>query len=232
MHFGNVEWSAFWSAVSAITSIGVLLFTARYVWLTHKLARIAEIQSWEAGRARVIAILRTNQGGQMLLLDIQNVGAGVAEDLKVSVSKPLFQQFGELREITEAPFFKDGMRAMPPKSSIPFGIGVAHQWLNQQTDRDKHPSSFEVTVEYTTSGRSISDKFPIDIVQQLYFSAVDRDYVDDFARRFPDKFEKGIRDLERHLKTLAQPASPPPFKRKSWSDSFQRNSEARKWDSW
>lgn len=225
-----MEESDLWSAASAIAGIGVLIVTAIYAWLTHRLAKIAEKQNWESGRARVVVSIGSNQGGQLFLLEILNVGLGSAEDLKVYVNKPLHQQLGQIRAVTEAPFFTEGLRALPPRKAVKFALGVSFRWLNEQTDRSLHPTTFDVEVRYRTLEREITETFPIDIEQQYSLSAVDRDYLDDFGRTFPEKFQKSVRDLQRSVDNLrkAEPESPP--MRRSWSGWFASEVERRrKW---
>ena len=212
--------SDFWSAASAIAGIGVLIVTAIYAWLTHRLAKVAEKQNWETGRARVVVSVGSNQGGQLFLLEIANVGVGSAEKLQVQVSKPLHQQLGQNRAVTDAPFFTEGLRAFPPGKAVKFALGVSFRWLDEKTDRSMHPNTFDVEVRYRTLGREIFETFPIDIEEQFSLSAVDRDYLDDFGRTFPEKFQKSFRDLQRSIDNLsriaAQAAPERSPKRRSW----------------
>lgn len=225
-----MEAKDFWSAASAIAGIGVLVVTAVYAWLTHRLAKVAEKQSWEAGRGRVVVSVGSNQGGQLLLLEIANVGVGSAESLRVEIDKPLHQQLGQNRPVTEAPLFVDGLRALPAGKVMKFALGVSFRWLNEEVDRSLHPTSFDVRVRYKTLGRDINESFPIDIEQQYSLSAVDRDYLDDFGRTFPEKFEKSVRNLQRSIDKLNEPESDPLPVRQSWSEWFTKDIERRrKW---
>jgi hypothetical protein len=220
--------ASFWSAASAVAGIGVLVVTAVYAWLTHRLARVAEKQNWESGRARVIVSIGSNQGGQLLLLEIMNVGVGSAEDLRVTIDKPLHQQLGQSRAITEAPFFRDGLRALPPGKALKFALGVSFHWLNEQADRTLHPSTFDVQVLYKTLDRQVAEVYPIDIEQQFSLSAVDRDYLDDFGRTFPQKFEKSVRSIQRSIDNLGKSKPDPLPARRSWSGWFTKDIERKR----
>lgn len=230
--YGNemsMQESQFWSAASAVAGIGVLIVTAVYAWLTHRLAKVAEKQNWEAGRARVVVSVGSNQGGQLFLLEISNVGLGSAENLKVQVNKPLHQQLEQNKAVTDAPFFTDGLRAFPPSKVVKFALGVSFRWLNPKTDRSLHPLTFDVEVRYRTLGREITETFPIDIEQQYSLSAMERNYLDDFSRTFPEKFQKSVRDLQRSVDNLGKTEPEPPPKRRSWSGWFASEVERRRW---
>jgi hypothetical protein len=101
-----VNWATFWSAASAVAAIGVLLITAVYAWLTYRLAKAAEAQIWQSSRAAIVASVTTNQGGQLFLLHIANVGSSPARNLRVSVNQPLHAQLSHNKSITDAPFLK------------------------------------------------------------------------------------------------------------------------------
>jgi hypothetical protein len=227
----KMNWATFWSAASAIVSMGVLVFTGVYVWLTYRLARVAENQAWETSRARMSVSVGSNQGGQLFLLEFENVGGSPAQDLKVSINTPIHQQLGKTTSITEAPFFRDGIRALPPQRPVKFALGVAFRWLDDKTDRSLHPSVFDVTVSYVTLGREVTEVFPINMEQQFSLSAVDKDYVEEFGRTFPEKFERSMRELSRTINLAAEPAKEIPAGRRSWPKWFAKQvADQHRWD--
>jgi hypothetical protein len=217
-----MNWPMFWSAASAVAAIGVLVVTAVYVWLTHRLAKAAESQIWEASRARILVSVGTNQGGQLFLLEFLNVGNAPAEDLEVAINHPIHQQLGQKKPITDAPFFKDGVRSFPPQHPVKFALGVSFRWLDEKADRSIHPVKFDVEVRYRTFGRLIKDKFPINIENQYSFSAMEKDYVEEFSRNFPDKFVSSIRDLNRTIRDAAEP-NPTLQRKRSWPEWFSEH---------
>lgn len=217
----RLDWSIFWTAASAISAVGVLFITGVYVWLTHRLAKAAESQIWQASRANVIASVVTNQGGQFFLLKIENIGSSPAENLQVYIDRPLHQQLDSNKPVTDAPFFKNGVASFPSNSPVKFGLGVSFRWLQENVDRSLHPVIFNVRVEYQTAGRYVSDVFAIDMDSQYSFSAMETDYLEEFGRTFPNKFERSLRDINRSI----QQASKPPPKityRRSWPDWFSQ----------
>ena len=217
-----MTWATFWSAASAVSAVGVLAITAIYAWLTHRLAKAAETQIWEASRARLIVSVGTNQGGQLFLLEIENIGSSPAEHLHVSVNKPLHHQLNDNKPVTDAPFFRQGVRSFPSKKPVKFALGVSFRWLDETTDRSLHPTTFDIRVTYNTLGRKIEDTFPIDMENQYSLSALENNYLEEFGRNFPDKFERSIRDLSRSIQYASEPEPRIPYKR-SWSEWFSKS---------
>lgn len=215
-----MNWSEFWSAASALSATGVLIFTAFYVRLTYRLAKAAEHQIWVSSRAQMSVSITTNQGGQLFLLAFENIGASPAENVRVRIDKPLHQQLGHNNSFSDFPFIKEGVRSLPPRHPIKFALGVSFRWLEESADRSIHPVSFNVLVNYETQGRFIEEVFPIDIERQFSLSARDKNYLDEFGRNFPDKFERSMGDVSRALNKIVQPQRKISFYRKSWARWF------------
>ena len=223
-----MNWSVFWSAASAIAGIGVLIATVVYAWLTHRLAKIAESQAWHSSRARVIASIGTNQGGMLLLLEVQNFGPSVAEDVRVSLSCPVFQLYGTHRPIAEMPLFRQGVRSLPPNKPIRYSLGVSSSWLNEETDREKHPNSFDVTVSYRTLGKYVEEIYCLDIERQYSQSLIMRDYSEEFSRSFPAKFDQSMQKVEKSIGKLAPRDAGPRIVRRAWSSWFSASVSQRR----
>jgi hypothetical protein len=167
----------------------------------------------------MIASVRTNQGGQLFFLEFANVGQSPARDLRVTIDRPVHQQLGANKPVTDAPFFVDGVRSFAPHHSVKFGLGVSFRWLEDETDRALHPVTFDVTLEYKSAGRPIKEAFPIDMENQYALSMMDKDYLEEFARNFPDKFDRSMRDLNRVIADVSKPS--PKLKRNvSWPEWF------------
>lgn len=195
-----MEWSEIWSGATTVFTFGLLLVTGIYAWLTYKLVQASEQQAWEISRPRVVVALQSNQGGQFLLLHIENTGLTGAENLRLSVDRPVRQQFGANNDITAAPIFQDGLKLFQPRLPIRLGLGVAHAYLNEGVDRNQHPLSFTVTAEYSGAGRRLQEVFPIEVEAQLSSTLIDRDYAEEFSRTFPDKFERQMKAVVGALK--------------------------------
>jgi hypothetical protein len=219
----------FWQAVSALSSIILIAITGVYAYLTHRLVRAAEEQAWEANRAHVIAKISTNQGGQLLLLHFENIGKAAAKNLSVKLDKPVHKRLGSKDDLREMPFIKSGLSYFPPGTPVKYSIAASHQWLGETVDRSLHPKNFVVELEYSTLGRLVNESVKIDVVDQLFMSAIDRDYIDDFGRQFPDKFSKGIDSVVRKLDAMVDHSPPRIVSRKSWAGWFHKQRASEKW---
>jgi hypothetical protein len=62
--------------------------------------------------------------------------------------------------------------------------------------------TFNVAFTSRDPDRAIEEYHPIEIERQLGGTAVDKDYVKEFARTFPDIFEKKLRELVRAIEEL------------------------------
>jgi len=149
----------------------------------------------------MIVAARTNQGGQFLLLHVENVGLSPAYNLRLSVDQPVHRMFGEEGDIADIPMFRNGLRALPPNTPSRYGLGTSFDYLADETDRSKHPLSFTITATYEHDDRVICDNFPIDIEDQYAWSSIERDNMDEFGRKFPDEFKRAVREIVSAIAT-------------------------------
>lgn len=210
----------FWQAVSALAAIFLIGITGFYAYLTFRLVQNAEEQSWQLTRARIIVKMTTNQGGQLFLLHFENIGATSAENLRISLDKPVHRKIDKNENLQELPFIKNGLSSFPPAEPIQYALGVGYQWLSDETDKSIHPDSFLVHLTYNTGGREISEAVPINIYDQYMMSSVPTDYLEDFGRNFPDKFTRSMDILARHLSNRVDKKPPQMIARKSWPTWF------------
>ena len=101
----------------------LLLVTGWYAYLTHRLARSAEQQAWEAGRARVVVSLRTTQG-TMLTLQIENIGMSAADDCSLKLQGNVHRIFTHPPEpLADLPAFRSSGWSLHPRQSIVYNLG-------------------------------------------------------------------------------------------------------------
>ena len=186
---------AFWVATTALATVALLTVTAAYAWATFRLVDTARDQLWEASRPRMLVAARTNQGGQFLLIHVENVGASPALNLRLHIDRPVHRNLGKKEDIREIPLFANGLRALPQNTPSRFGLGGSYDYLADKTDRAKHPLSFTINASYEHNGRTIREVFPIDIEDQYSWSSVERDHIDEFGKKFPDVFNRAVRDI-------------------------------------
>jgi hypothetical protein len=194
---------AFWVATSALATVALLCVTAAYVWVTYRMLQAAREQLWVSSRPRMLVAARTNQGGQFLLIHVENVGVSPARNLKLTIDRPVHRNFGKKEDLREIPLFRNGLRALPPDTPSRFGLGTSFEYLTEEIDRAKHPLAFTVTTTYEHDGRTIRDSFPIDIEDQYAWSSIERDNLDEFSRKFPDEFNRAAGDIVRALESLS-----------------------------
>jgi hypothetical protein len=218
-----------WTATSSLATVALLIVTAAYAWATFQMLNTAKHQMWEASRPRMLIAARTNQGGQFLLIHVENVGVSSAHNLRLEISCPVHQNFGANDSLNDKPLFAQGLRSFPPRTPVCFGLGVAFTYLNDSTDRDLHPSSFDIVARYQHDGRSIQEKFPIDINEQYSYSLVERDSGEDFAKKFPDLFTRAARELNRSIIDAARPDPVDRPRGKSWNPWFRGVRRTNRW---
>lgn len=192
---------AFWVATTALATVALLAVTAAYAWATFRLVSVAREQLWEASRPRMLVAARTNQGGQFLLIHVENVGASPARNLRLSIDRPVHRTFGKKDDLREISLFANGVRAFPPNTPSRYGLGGSFDFLSDNADRQKHPLSFTVSASYEHNGRTICDSFPIDLENQYASSSVERDNIDEFGKKFPEEFKQAARDIARAIES-------------------------------
>lgn len=216
------------TSANSLVSLALLGVTGVYAWLTFRLVKAAEEQSWEVSRARIVVKIATNQGGQLFLLHIENSGRSSAYDLTLAIDRPLHTDLGQKEDIRDRPLFKNGLRSFPPDTTVRFALGVTFQYLNDAKDRSQHPTSFMVSANYRTAGRVMKEDFLIDIHEQFWLSSRDTDYVEEFSRKFPDKFERNMREVKRSIDSLREKDPELPVQRHSWATWFRELRAVRK----
>lgn len=221
-----VDSQMIWTATSSLATVALLIVTAVYAWITFHMLKAARSQIWENSRPRLLIAARTNQGGQFLLIHIENIGPSLARNLRLKFDRPVHQQFGQNEDIGEAPLFATGVRAFPPHSPSRFGLGVAFRYLDENVDRTKHPLNFCVHASYEHEGKLIEEDFPLDLNEQYQRSTVERDYLEDFSKKFPDEFSRAARNITSAISKISAPQPREPIRRRSWALWFRSKADS------
>ncbi|QQN74160.1 hypothetical protein [Croceicoccus sp. YJ47] len=213
------------SAIEWLTS-GLLVATVIYAGLTYWLAQTTAKQVWENNRAILIATLSLHQGGNMIHLVIKNIGRGPARQCRLTVDSDVHSTFGG-KTLRETVAFKRTIEALPIDFEWHYGLGQPHLWLGSD-DRENFPLLFNVTVEYESGGKLITDCFAIDL-EALLQGPSNRDDGSRFFFDMPQKYERqsnalnsGINRIAKSLNALQLDKKPVPFR--SWSKTFRRSS--------
>lgn len=211
-----------WDILASASTFVLLIVTAVYAYLTHRIARATEDNLWQVNRAIVSARLNVSQRA-LLGVVFENLGKSPASDLTIQIDRPVFQMLSGERDIAEVPMINNGLKTFPPNFPVEIYLGTTFQWLNENTPREKHPANFDLMISYQTGGRNVTETMTIDIVNQLQFMGAQADSADEFFRNFPEKYTKSMDKLVKKIEVLAQQAPPPIVRGRSWSDWFHKS---------
>jgi hypothetical protein len=131
----------------------------------------------------------------MLQLVIDNLGGSPASDMKLTLDRPVRQNWGEELDIAQFPAFQNTIPSFSPHSPMTFSFGITHLYLNDNNNRKKHPLTFLVKARYRYSGQNFEESFPIDVYSQVHSTARKIDHLEEFAKRFPTQFDSFARML-------------------------------------
>lgn len=223
---------SFWDALASTSTFALLIVTGVYAYLTHKIAQATEENSWQVNRAIVSARLNISQRA-LLGIVFENLGKTPAKDLKIKITRPVFQMINEEKEISEIPMIKNGLENFPPNFPVEIYLGTTFQWLNKEADRERFPSVFNIVITYKTFGKTMNETVTIDVINQLDSMGAQLDSADDFFRNFPNKHIKSLDKISAKIDALVDRRPPPIFKARSWSDSFHESrSRSRYFGQW
>jgi hypothetical protein len=196
----TIDWATTWSGVTSLLTLGLLVATGVYARLTYRLVASAERQTLEISRPRMLISVSAIQGGQLLVLNVENIGLSSAEQLALALDRPVHQSYGQLLNLQDYKIFSGLAPALPPKAISRYGLGIG--WLAEDLDRDLHPLQFNVTATYKFGGRAFEDVFQIDIQAQFSKSLLDADYIQQFGQTFPKEFSRFRKELVAAVEAL------------------------------
>lgn len=222
----------FWDALASISTFALLIVTGVYAYLTHKIAQATEENSWQINRAIVSARINVTQRALLSVL-FENLGKTPAKDLKITISRPVFQMISDKKDISEVPMIKNGLENFPPNFPVEIYLGTTFDWLDKEADRERFPSEFKVTMIYKTLDKVINESVTIDVINQLDSMGAQPDSADNFFRTFPDKHLRSLDKISNKIDGLVDRTPPLIFKARSWSDSFHESrSRSRHFGRW
>jgi hypothetical protein len=122
-----------WDALASISTFALLIVTGVYAYLTHKIAQATEENSWQINRAIVSARINVTQRALLSVL-FENLGKTPAKDLKITISRPVFQMISDKKDISEVPMIKNGLENFPPNFPVEIYLGTTFDWLDKEAD--------------------------------------------------------------------------------------------------
>jgi hypothetical protein len=193
-NWGSIDWAITWSGVTSLLTVGLLVATCIYAWLTRKLVIASEKQLSELTRPRLLVTVTAKDGGRWLALKIENTGLSTATNLLLSIDRPVFQDHTG-KNIQELPFFSGKNLTLSPGIATSYVLGTSRMWLDNNTDRTRHPSQFSISASYNFSDREFEDSFYLDIESQFNKSLIEIDYNEKYYREFPRTLKQSFKDV-------------------------------------
>jgi hypothetical protein len=190
-----------WSSLTAITTIVLVAITGIYAWLTHQLSKTAERQLAESTRPVVLISLETSQGGQLLEICLSNVGQSRAELVEARFDKLVYSLIRPDETMNSAGIFSKTIPFVPSGQKIRIALGN-NLYVGENIDRTKHPLEFSVSVRYQSGNTRYEEIFNFDLEAQTRRALLDINYPDEFARKFPNIFEKRMTELNKEIVKL------------------------------
>ena len=181
-------------------TLALVLITAFYAWATFEILRANKgvVQAMQAQteaqlRPYVVVSVTLRAGTTLLLLEIQNTGKSPALDLRLHMDKDFFFNGERGRDnIAKLPVFTAPIESLSPGARIVFILGVGHAIFSDGVDESTCPKVFNVTAEYSFSGKQYTEKNTIDL-RPLLHSSAEHDPVADEIKKLRESLEKVLR---------------------------------------
>ena len=162
--------------IEYLTGILVLV-TAIYAYLTHKLAQSSaaavaamEQQNWEASRAFIVASPFVRSHTPFLYLRIRNNGRSSALNLTMQIDKDFFQ-FAETSKsdhnLRNKNAFNQVIDAFHPGQELVFALAQGWKIFGDKPRPEVCPAKFTITATYDCLGKRVTESNPIDLTAFL-----------------------------------------------------------------
>jgi len=197
----NPQNAVLWSSLTTITTMILVLITGVYAVLTYRLSKTAEGQLVESTRPNILVSLETSQGGQLMELCLSNAGLSKAENVEARLDRDVYSLINKDKTVNSSGIFSKVVPFMQSGLKIRVALGTtAYIW--QDIDRKRHPLIFSVLVKYHSGKTHYQETFKFDLEAQTHQTLLDIDYEDEFARKFPNIFEKRMNELNKEMGKL------------------------------
>lgn len=151
-------------AIEILTAVLVVI-TAFYAWLTHRIARSnersAEIMARQTElltRPYVEVSVFVPPKIPVLYLRIANTGKTAARNLRLTMDRP-FHQYGEAKRsnLAELSAFNQPIDSFPPGAELIFALAQGFVIFGENADPDITPPEFNVTASYEYENRTVTE---------------------------------------------------------------------------
>ena len=157
--------------MTGLTALLVLI-TAIYAYLTHRMAKASEAsvrlmkeQSDAISRPYVSVSLLKQPNNPFILLRIENTGQTAAQDVTLTLG-PEFEKIKHLKgpsELETAYFFSKTIASFPPRSPVHYLLGFGGAFVAD--DKKRPQETFSITARYSFSGKTVSETTWLDVNQ-------------------------------------------------------------------
>ena len=193
--------------IEVLTGLLVVI-TAFYAWVTFRILKanesvVSAMQAQNEALSRPYVNVRafTEADNPILFLEILNTGKTAANHLRLSINKD-FYQFGDRRpECNLANFnaFKHSIDCFPPDSRLAFYLAQATVLFGDKADQEATPVVFDVTAEYSFSGKTTKEVTTVDLRQFLQTRADSPRLIG-----FLKDIQKALEKIEKAIETLGK----------------------------
>lgn len=175
----------------------LVLITAFYAYLTHRMAKATEAtvrlmkeQADAISRPYVVVSMVKQPNNPFIYLRVENTGKTAAENLTLSLG-PEFEQIKKLdgmKRLCDSHLFTKTTASFPPQSPVFFLLGVGSS-LHGANDKKYPQDIFTITAKYSFAGRSVCESTTID-VNQYAESMLETDPLVDVLNKIKDEIGK------------------------------------------
>lgn len=161
-------------AIEILTG-ALVLITALYAWLTHRIARSNERSSELMARQTELLTRPYVEVSvfvppkiPILYLRVANTGKTAARNLRLSMDRSFFQ-YGESNgtDIAKLSAFSEPIGSFAPGAELIFALAQGFVIFGEKADPSITPPEFNVTASYEFEGRSVSEATHIELKPYL-----------------------------------------------------------------
>ncbi len=179
--------------VMALMSILLFLVTFAYAIFTRRMLK--EMRLAREADLRPYLLIDVFHVDTIFYLLLKNSGRTAAKNVKFNLDKTVEVIFN--KKLNEMPLFKHGVTIFPPEKEFIIKLGSAYMFLGEERNEARHPSRFEIIVEYSYLN-GLKTKETVVINLQEFFQTNPR----------PDAVAKSIKELSdtinKSLNSIAQ----------------------------
>lgn len=149
-HWGAPEWSVFGTFLAVLVGGGIAL------------RQFAHMRHVDEQKSRPYVIVDFEFRGQTIFLQIRNIGATMARDVRIKFDQPLVSSIERPRRIADSPLFREPIPMIAPGRRISV---LFDTFPERNKRRNEFPMQYGVTIEYEDAdGKPYTDPlYPLDL---------------------------------------------------------------------